>query len=52
MRRSKTISLAEAMKDYISEMHLGEKLSEIGVIKFMGRSCWKGNKLKNFQNLY
>jgi predicted nucleic acid-binding Zn ribbon protein len=32
MRRSKTISLAEAMKDYISEMHLGEKLSEISVI--------------------
>jgi predicted nucleic acid-binding Zn ribbon protein len=32
MRRSKTISLAEAMKDYIIEMHLGEKLSEVGVI--------------------
>jgi predicted nucleic acid-binding Zn ribbon protein len=32
MRRSKTISLAEAVKDYIKEMNLGGKLSEIGVI--------------------
>ena len=32
MRRSKTISLAEAMKDYIREMHLEGKLSEIGII--------------------
>ena len=32
MRRSKTISLAEALKDYINEMNLGEKLSEVGVI--------------------
>ena len=32
MRRSKTISLAEALKDYIKEMNLGGKLSEIGVI--------------------
>jgi predicted nucleic acid-binding Zn ribbon protein len=32
MRRSKTISLAEAVKDYIAEMNLGEKLGEIGVI--------------------
>jgi predicted nucleic acid-binding Zn ribbon protein len=32
MRRSKTISLAEAMKDYITEMNIGEKLREIGVI--------------------
>jgi predicted nucleic acid-binding Zn ribbon protein len=32
MRRSKTVSLAEAVKDYINEMNLGEKLSEIGVI--------------------
>ena len=32
MRRSKTISLAEAMKDYIKEMHLDGKLSEIGII--------------------
>jgi predicted nucleic acid-binding Zn ribbon protein len=32
MRRSKTISLAEAMKDYIKEMHLEGKLNEIGVI--------------------
>ena len=32
MRRSKTISLAEAIKYYVSEMKLGEKLSEVGVI--------------------
>ncbi|TAL66737.1 MAG: DUF721 domain-containing protein [Bacteroidetes bacterium] len=32
MRRSKTISLAEALEDYIKEMNLGGKLSEIGVI--------------------
>ena len=32
MRRSKTISLAEAVNDYISEMNLGGKLSEIAVI--------------------
>jgi predicted nucleic acid-binding Zn ribbon protein len=32
MRRSKTISIAEAVADYIKEMNLGEKLSEVGVI--------------------
>jgi predicted nucleic acid-binding Zn ribbon protein len=32
MRRNKTISLAEAMKDYIREMNLEGKLSEISVI--------------------
>ncbi len=32
MRRSKTISLAEAMKDYIKEMKLGDKLSEVSLI--------------------
>lgn len=32
MRRSKTISIAEAMKDYIREMNLGTKLSEIGLV--------------------
>jgi hypothetical protein len=32
MRRSKTISLAEALKDYITEMNMGGKLSEVGVI--------------------
>jgi predicted nucleic acid-binding Zn ribbon protein len=32
MRRSKTISLAEAMQDYIREMNLGEKLKEVSVI--------------------
>jgi predicted nucleic acid-binding Zn ribbon protein len=32
MRRSKTISLAEAVRDYISEMNIGSKLNEAGVI--------------------
>ena len=32
MRRSKTISLAEAVNDYIKEMNLGGKLSEMTVI--------------------
>ncbi len=32
MRRSKTISLAEAVQDYIKEMNLGSKLDEVGVI--------------------
>ena len=32
MRRSKTISLAEALDDYIKEMNLGPKLSEVAVI--------------------
>jgi predicted nucleic acid-binding Zn ribbon protein len=32
MRRSKTISLAEAVNDYIKEMNLGGKLSEVTVI--------------------
>ena len=32
MRRSKTISLAEAIDDFIREMNIGEKLSETGVI--------------------
>ncbi len=32
MRRSRTISLAEAMQDYIKEMKLGRGLSEISVI--------------------
>jgi hypothetical protein len=32
MRRSKTISLEEAVNDYIKEMNLGGKLSEIAVI--------------------
>ncbi len=32
MRRSKTISLAEAMKDYISEMKIENKLKEIEII--------------------
>jgi predicted nucleic acid-binding Zn ribbon protein len=32
MRRSKTISLAEAIKDYTKEMNLDRKLSETGII--------------------
>jgi len=32
MRRSKTITLAEAVKDYIKEMNLSGKLGEIGII--------------------
>jgi predicted nucleic acid-binding Zn ribbon protein len=32
MRRSKTISLAEAIQDYIREMNLYNKLREVGII--------------------
>lgn len=32
MRRSKTVSLAEAMEDYIKEMNLGGKLKELSVL--------------------
>ena len=32
MRRSKTISLAEALKDYVKEMNLEGKLNEVGLI--------------------
>lgn len=32
MRRSKTITLAEAINDYISEMNIGGKLVEINII--------------------
>ncbi|HEX2969195.1 MAG TPA: DUF721 domain-containing protein [Bacteroidales bacterium] len=32
MRRSKTISMAEAISDYIKEMNFGEKLNEASVI--------------------
>ncbi len=32
MRRSKTISIAEAINDYIKEMNLGTKLGEVAVI--------------------
>lgn len=32
MRRSKTITIAEAITDYIKEMNLGEKLNEASVI--------------------
>jgi predicted nucleic acid-binding Zn ribbon protein len=37
MRRSKTISLAEAMQDYIREMNLGDKLREVGIV-----DSWEG----------
>jgi hypothetical protein len=33
VRRSKTISLAEALQDYIAEMNLGDKLREVNVIE-------------------
>ncbi len=32
MRRSKTISLAEALKDYIREMNMEEKLIEVNLV--------------------
>lgn len=32
MRRSKTISLADAISDYIREMNLGDKLNEVSII--------------------
>lgn len=32
MRRSKTVSIAEAITDYIKEMNIGGKLGEAGVI--------------------
>jgi predicted nucleic acid-binding Zn ribbon protein len=32
MRRSKTISLAEAIQDYIKEINIGPKLKEISVL--------------------
>lgn len=32
MRRSKTISLAEALQDYIKEMNFEGKLNEVGII--------------------
>jgi predicted nucleic acid-binding Zn ribbon protein len=32
MRRSKTISLAEAIEDYIKEMKLGDKLREVSIL--------------------
>jgi predicted nucleic acid-binding Zn ribbon protein len=32
MRRSKTISLAEALKDYVKVMNLEGKLNEVGLI--------------------
>lgn len=32
MRRSRTITLADAIKDYINEMNLGDKLSETAIL--------------------
>jgi predicted nucleic acid-binding Zn ribbon protein len=33
MRRSKTISIGEAMQDYIKEMKIGPKLKEVSLLK-------------------
>jgi predicted nucleic acid-binding Zn ribbon protein len=41
MRRNKIISLAEALQDYIREMNLEGKLSEIGVINSWEESVGK-----------
>jgi hypothetical protein len=41
MRRNKTITLAEALQDFIREMNLGDKLSEIGVINSWEESVGK-----------
>jgi predicted nucleic acid-binding Zn ribbon protein len=32
MRRRKTVTIAEALREYITEMNLGGKLDEVGVI--------------------
>jgi predicted nucleic acid-binding Zn ribbon protein len=37
MRRSKTVTIAEALREYITEMNLGGKLDEVGVI-----GSWEG----------
>ena len=52
MRRSKTISLAEAVNDYIKEMNLGGKLSEIGVINSWEEIVGKAISSQNIKNLY
>ena len=41
MRRSKTISLAEAINDYIKEMNLGEKLSEAAILNSWNETVGK-----------
>ncbi|NMC41554.1 MAG: DUF721 domain-containing protein [Bacteroidales bacterium] len=41
MRRSKTISLSEALNDYISEMKIGGKLREIAIIDSWERIAGK-----------
>jgi len=41
MRRSKTVSLAEAMQDYIREMKLGDKLREVGILDSWGKTVGK-----------
>jgi predicted nucleic acid-binding Zn ribbon protein len=41
MRRSKTISLAEAMKDYIREMNLEDKLQEVNLVNSWGEIVGK-----------
>ena len=52
MRRSKTITLAEALKDYIDEMKIGGKLNEAGVINSWEETVWKSNKQQDFKNIY
>ncbi len=52
MRRSKTISLAEAMNDYIREMNLGGKLSEVNLINSWEEIVGKAISSQNIKNLY
>jgi len=46
MRRSKTISLAEAVQDYIREMKLEDKLNEIGLISSWEETVGKAISLR------
>ncbi len=46
MRRSKTISLAEAMKDYIKEMNLEGKLNEVNLINSWEETVGKAIALR------
>lgn len=41
MRRSRTISLAEALKDYIKEMNFQEKLDEINLLNYWSEIAGK-----------
>jgi hypothetical protein len=46
MRRSKTITLAEAVNDFIKEMNFGEKLSEAGVVNSWEETVGKAISLR------